>query len=694
MMSSSIVRRSWCNGGGERRLLRGVFKYSTQIQQHHIIIVPMISSIHQQRDGINVTSLTMNRNRLIIQHHSSPRRRLFSSSQSCRSSLFRFSQLSSRQSAELEDELLNRLNNKISNHSDQRLIDPIIGKSLTRNGLDWIRSVSIPSSFDKGEENVITVNLQPPTMLHPKLQEISSNITQVVQEEMVTLLSNKHTLQPHDIDVSVRITPQKHITTTSNKYNEKTPQSSSFALQNITHFIAVYSCKGGVGKSTIAANLAYQLSAMGGRVGLLDLDVYGPSLPLLVQPDDPTVRKGGVQEGMVEPIVHNGVKLMSLGFVSPNSGVPGSGPNGGAAVLRGPMAGRVVSQLLKGTNWGELDVLVLDMPPGTGDVQLEVCQSLSLSGAVAVSTPSALSWADVRKGVEMFGELGVSTLALVENFAYFVCEGGGRHYPFGKARTLAAGDDDGSNDTSDAHMQQHHHYFMPKSSHVFHLPISETVSGSNESGKPFCCDKGNSNAKEEWAVFSKLADAVSTDLLLLQHNMMPASMQGQQGNSSTAMVVTIDEVEDSTFDVPFTQLDIDNSHKRFTVRLFCNEGGYQKIISGADLRSRNPKTGEVEDDSSSHFGEREGKTAQQGCGGGGHRVDRGSSQPSIMVHRHSSDCADNSNEKDNLFPAKLSKKGKYGYEVEWADGATIIYSLLAIAKAAGGKPLEHESTRE
>jgi Mrp family chromosome partitioning ATPase len=121
------------------------------------------------------------------------------------------------------------------------------------------------------------------------------------------------------------------------------------------------------------------------------------------------------------------------------------------------MAGRVVSQLLKGTNWGELDVLVLDLPPGTGDVQLEVCQSLSLSGAVAVSTPSALAWADdVWKGVEMFGELGVSTLALVENFAYFVCEGGGRHFPFGKARTLAAGDDDdndddGSNETSSLH---------------------------------------------------------------------------------------------------------------------------------------------------------------------------------------------------------------------------------------------------
>ena len=214
-----------------------------------------------------------------------------------------------------------------------------------------------------------------------------------------------------------------------------------------------------------------------------------------------------------------------------------------------------------------------------------------------------------------------------------------------------------------------------------------------ESGKPFCCDEPNGSSEEEWAVLSKLADAVSADLLLLQHNMMPASMQGQQENSSTAMVVAIDEVEDSAFDVPFTQLDIDNSHKRFTVRLFCNEGGLQKIIGGADLRSRNPKTGEVEDDPSSDSGEGNGKTVQHGCGGGSHSSDRGSSRPSITVHHHSSDCADNSEEKDNLFPAKISKKGKYGYEVECrADGATIIYSLLAIAKAAGGKPLE--STQE
>ena len=113
----------------------------------------------------------------------------------------------------------------------------------------------------------------------------------------------------------------------------------------MAHFIGVYSCKGGVGKSTVAVNLAYELAQMGGRIGLLDLDVYGPSLPVLVKPNDPAVRQSPLGTGMVYPIEHKGVKLLSLGFVSANSGVPGSGQDNGAAVLRGPMAGKVVTQL-------------------------------------------------------------------------------------------------------------------------------------------------------------------------------------------------------------------------------------------------------------------------------------------------------------------------------------------------------------
>jgi len=609
----------------------------------------------------------------------------------------RFSKLKPRQSAELEDELFSRLNN--TNSNDDRLMDPILGNFISRRGLDWIKSISVPSSFsfhgesddgdggngdgDSNGKDSVTVTIQPPTLLHPKLSDIASNVACVVQDAMVELLKDQQRsewftaldsneqrkLHTGDIGVTIKMSPS---TATQSSPSNKDIANQGQALQNITHFLAVYSCKGGVGKSTIATNLAYQLSSMGGRVGLLDLDVYGPSIPLLVRPDDPTVHQSPpeVGAGMVEPIEHQGVKLMSLGYVSPDSGVPGSGPNGGAAVLRGPMAGRVVSQLLKGTNWGNLDVLVLDLPPGTGDVQLEVCQSLSLSGAVAVSTPSSLAWADVRKGVQMFGEMGVSTLALVENMSYFVCEGGGRHYPFGKARALT--DDDDVECSSESSLLANH--FLPSSSHVFHLPISSTVNDSNDSGNPLCCENPSS-AEEELATFSKLANAVCTDLLLLQHGGTPLSMKGidsGKGNGNkNVLTVTVDEAGDSEFDVPFTQLTLDNDHKKFTVRLFCNEGGYQKVISGSDLRMRDPRTGEAEADDT---------------------LENDIHEASIsMVQHHTANADSNSSpKKGGLFPAKITKKGNYGYEVEWADGAKIIYSLLAIVKAAGGKPIDRE----
>lgn len=298
-----------------------------------------------------------------------------------------FTTLSARQAAELEDDLLSWFN-KYNDH-DTRLLDPLLGKAVTRKGLDWIKSISIPSSRSFGNPDSDTddckslvVTLKPPTLLHPQLHLMASNLTEVVQESVASLISNRqesnwdvsmrHDLDPKNIPVEIRIQPQS--TRQQSKPNLKISQTALPSLRNVKHFLAVSSCKGGVGKSTIAVNLAYQLSSMGGRVGLLDLDVYGPSLPLLVRPDDPTVRQSSpeIGEGMIDPIEHRGVKLMSLGYVSPNSGVPGSGSDGGAAVLRGPMAGRVVSQLLKGTNWGELDVLVLDMPPGTGDIQIEV----------------------------------------------------------------------------------------------------------------------------------------------------------------------------------------------------------------------------------------------------------------------------------------------------------------------------------
>jgi len=650
--------------------------------------------------------------------------------------------LKPRQSAEIEDELYSKINSTSSVSEDGsedgregRLVDPILNKPISRNGLDWIKSVSVPSSLvitidrssttnDNGideSDYSITITLQPPTLLHPRLDELSSNVAQVVQEEIVSLISNNQQryttlfssdiemsmVRPDQVGVKVIISPQstaqssQHSSATLKSFTSQQQQTKvSKALQNIKHFIAVYSCKGGVGKSTIATNLAYQLSNMGGKIGLLDVDVYGPSLPLLVKPEDVTVRQSPTDDkssasndndtsiDMIEPIIHNNVKLMSLGYVSPTSGVPGSGINStSATVLRGPMAGRVVSQLLKGTNWGNLDILVLDLPPGTGDVQLEICQSIQLSGAVAVSTPSKLAWSDVMKGVSMFGQLNVRTLCVVENMSYFECEGGGRHYPFGKAKALGDNVDYKHSEDDESSGGSLAEHYLPASSHVFHLPISSRVNDANDSGMPLCCvddddDTMEEEGGEERATFAKLANAISTDLLLLQHNQTPLSSRSSQqtdssGRKKAVLTVSITEAgEDTEFDVPFTQLSVDNESRNFTVRLFSNDGGYQKVVSGRELRCRDPRTGEVD--------ETLAKVSSVPQSGGGCGSTTSTPSASSMVQHHTASIGF-TDQHDDLFPVNLTKKGNYGYEVEWKDGSKIIYSLLSIAMAAGGK---------
>mmetsp|Transcript_17858 Transcript_17858/g.39583 ORF Transcript_17858/g.39583 Transcript_17858/m.39583 type:complete len:646 (+) Transcript_17858:42-1979(+) len=602
----------------------------------------------------------------------------------------RFSRLRPSQAAELEDELAGRLA-AAADGGDGRLYDPVLGATVTRRGLDWVGPVTVPSSLTcggKGEDCAVAATLRPTTLLHPRLDELARGLSDVVRDEMAGLIGDRPGWFDPDgliaagdvpvrVDVRVRPQPASH--------QRAGPSASEAlrrgpALDGVGHFLAVYSCKGGVGKSTVAANLAYELSSRGARVGLLDADVHGPSLPLLVRPADPAVRRSDRLGGkMVEPIEHGGVRLMSLGFVSPDSGVPGSGPGGGAAVLRGPMAGRVVSQLLRGTDWGDLDVLVLDMPPGTGDVQLEVCQSLSLSGAVAVSTPSSLAWADVEKGVSMFDEMGVRTVALVENMSYFVCEGGGRHYPFGRPRgrdgevAREDGGEEGSSPSDPAGR------LFPDESRVFRLPISTTLNECNDSGTPLCSqgvadgdDGGDAVAGEERRVFAELAEAVATDLVLIQHGRQAGTTSGD--GSKTASAVRLEEAGDLEFDVPFTQLAVDNESESFTVRLFSGEGGYQKTVPGAELRRRDPRTGDVDD------GLARSDAPRSGCGGGGGGGGGGATKrPMVEVHRG----GDAPTSGARLFPASVTKKGNYGYEVEWADGATYIYSLWALARTAG-----------
>eukprot|EP00598_Pedospumella_elongata_P002446 CAMPEP_0184979662 /NCGR_PEP_ID=MMETSP1098-20130426/9857_1 /TAXON_ID=89044 /ORGANISM="Spumella elongata, Strain CCAP 955/1" /LENGTH=572 /DNA_ID=CAMNT_0027502991 /DNA_START=34 /DNA_END=1753 /DNA_ORIENTATION=- len=213
--------------------------------------------------------------------------------------------------------------------------------------------------------------------------------------------------------------------------NLNTVAISQTTLTNVGHIIGVSSCKGGVGKSTVAANLAISLSRMGLRVGLLDADVYGPSLPILLPELSPVVQRSPTNPKNVLPLraAHcPDLKMLSFGHVNPKSGAPGSGGKA-AAVVRGPIATRILNQLLLATEWGDLDYLVVDMPPGTGDIQLTLSQSACISGAVIVTTPHTLSLVDAAKGVAMFEELKVPTLAVVENMSYFVGDDGKRYFP-------------------------------------------------------------------------------------------------------------------------------------------------------------------------------------------------------------------------------------------------------------------------
>jgi ATP-binding protein involved in chromosome partitioning len=180
-------------------------------------------------------------------------------------------------------------------------------------------------------------------------------------------------------------------------------------VPGVRAIIAVASGKGGVGKSTTAVNLALALQAIGRKVGVLDADIYGPSIPrMLGISGKPQSRDGKV----LEPMVNHGIRCMSMGFL-----VPEETP----MIWRGPMVMSALQQMLRDVNWGELDVLVVDMPPGTGDAQLTMAQQVPLAGAVIVSTPQDIALTDARKGLNMFRKVDVPVLGIVENMSYFLC---------------------------------------------------------------------------------------------------------------------------------------------------------------------------------------------------------------------------------------------------------------------------------
>ncbi|MBO6118519.1 MAG: Mrp/NBP35 family ATP-binding protein [Bacteroidales bacterium] len=253
------------------------------------------------------------------------------------------------------------------------------------------------------------------------------------------------------------------------------------SMKDIKYLIAVGSGKGGVGKSTVSANLALSLAKEGYRVGLADADVYGPSLPTLFNIENPEVmatEKDG-QELMI-PIEKYGIKLMSVGFMVDNNA---------PLMWRGPMASNALTQMLSETLWGELDFLILDMPPGTGDIQLTLVQTFRPSGCLFVCTPQQLAVADVRRAINMFDNenIKVPVLGLVENMSYFTPKDmpEKKYYIFGK--------DGGKNLARELNTD-----FLGE------IPISEEVSSGNDNGNPVAMIFDSPEAK----AFMQLADNI------------------------------------------------------------------------------------------------------------------------------------------------------------------------------------------
>jgi len=246
------------------------------------------------------------------------------------------------------------------------------------------------------------------------LQLTGSNqqIAQQLKVECEQTLRNLPGVKLVHVDVNVPAGPAPAAATSS-------PWANQNRVPGIRRIVAVASGKGGVGKSTCSVNLACALHLLGAKVGLLDCDIYGPSIPLMMGVHErPTISQA---EKMIPPQNH-GVKLMSMGFL-----IEGDQP----VIWRGPMIMKTIQQFFSSVDWGELDFLFVDLPPGTGDAQLSLCQTVPLDGGVIVTTPQEASLGVVRKGIAMFGKVNVPILGIVENMSYFTTPNGERVEIFG-----------------------------------------------------------------------------------------------------------------------------------------------------------------------------------------------------------------------------------------------------------------------
>jgi ATP-binding protein involved in chromosome partitioning len=321
--------------------------------------------------------------------------------------------------------------------------DPMAQKDIVSLGI--VRDVQV-------SDHSITVILQSSS---PARDEIVSAVRQVVQVLGVP-------------EVKVQLIPP----------SSQAQHGQPNLIPKVKNTIAVASGKGGVGKSTVAANLAVAMLGAGAKVGLMDTDVYGPSVPMLMGGDTPP----RVVEGKIEPPVEYGIKIISMAYFLPKEE---------AVIWRGPMLHKTIHQFLGDVRWGELDYLIIDLPPGTGDIQLSLSQTIPLTGAVIVSTPQDLALTVASKAIAMFQKLNVPILGIVENMSYYVCPHCGHRddiFGHGGAREAA---------------KKLGFPFLGE------IPLDPRIRIQSDDGKPVALDENSTHGKAFRGVAEALAEQVS-----------------------------------------------------------------------------------------------------------------------------------------------------------------------------------------
>jgi ATP-binding protein involved in chromosome partitioning len=287
--------------------------------------------------------------------------------------------------------------------------------SAPGEGQNMVESGAVTNIITFGDEVIVDVTIKNPSLQAKKKTEVE-------------ILQTIHNLVYEKAKITVNVKVDAPAKPAVNVIKGK-------AIPGIQNIVAVASGKGGVGKSTVTANLAVTLAKMGFKVGVLDADIYGPSIPIMFDVENERPLAVNVDgKSKMKPVENYGVKVLSIGFFTqPNQ----------AVVWRGPMAAKALNQMIFDAHWGELDFMLIDLPPGTGDIHLSIMQSLPITGAVVVSTPQNVALADAKKGVAMFQQesINVPVLGIIENMAYFTPEElpNNKYYIFGKegAKNLA-----------------------------------------------------------------------------------------------------------------------------------------------------------------------------------------------------------------------------------------------------------------